>query len=115
MEDDLFVRLSGQSPLRLLDHRLDELALPKHGTKLDTWTRIEKRENELMRAKITSRAAIEAEMVQKDAVEKLRSRPQTHVNRRTQRRKLTSSVICHHSHGANSASEEEVRRILLSG
>ena len=43
------VRLSPQSPLRLLDRRLDELALPKHGTKLDKWTRLEKRENELMR------------------------------------------------------------------
>ena len=42
-------RLFGQSPLRLLDRRLDELDLPKHGTKLDKWTRIEKRENELMR------------------------------------------------------------------
>ena len=49
MEDDMPVRLSGQSPLRLLDRLLDELELPKHGTKLDKWTRIEKRENELMR------------------------------------------------------------------
>ena len=31
MEDDMTVRLSGQTPLRLLDRRLDELALPKHG------------------------------------------------------------------------------------
>ena len=42
MEDDMPVRLSGQSPLRLLDRRLDELELPKHGTKLDKWTRIER-------------------------------------------------------------------------
>ena len=49
MEDDMPVRLSCQSPLGLLDRRLDELALPKHGTKLDKWTRIEKRENELTR------------------------------------------------------------------
>ena len=35
MEDDMPVRLSAQSPLRLLDRRLDELALPRHGTKLD--------------------------------------------------------------------------------
>ena len=45
MEDDMPVRLCGQSPLKLLDRRLDELALPKHGTKLDKWTRIEKRGN----------------------------------------------------------------------
>ena len=45
MEDDMPVRLCGQSPLRLLDRRVDELALPKHDTKLDKWTRIEKREN----------------------------------------------------------------------
>ena len=49
MEEDMPVRLSAQSPLRLLDRRWDELALPKHGTKLDKWTRLEKRENELMR------------------------------------------------------------------
>ena len=60
MEDDMPVRLSGQSPLKLLDRRLDELALPKHGTKLDKWTRIEKRENELMRER-KSQAAIESE------------------------------------------------------
>ena len=57
---DMPVRLSGQSPLRLLDRRLDELALPKHGTKLDKRTRIEKREKELMRER-KSQAAIEAE------------------------------------------------------
>ena len=56
----MLVRLSGQSPLKLLDRRLDELALPKQGTKLDKWTRIEKRENELMRER-KSQAAIESE------------------------------------------------------
>ena len=60
MEDDMPVRLSGQSPLRLLDRRLDELALPKHGTKFDKWTRIEQRENESIRER-TSQAAIESE------------------------------------------------------
>ena len=60
MEDDMPVRLSVQSPLRLLDRRLDELALPKHGTKLDKWTRIDKRENELMRER-KSQAAVESE------------------------------------------------------
>ena len=54
------VRLSGQTPLRLLDRRLDELALPRHGKKLDKWTRVEKRENELMRER-KSQAAIESE------------------------------------------------------
>ena len=42
------------------NRRLDELALPKHGTKLDKWPRLEKRENELMRERKTQ-AAIEAE------------------------------------------------------
>ena len=51
------VRLSAQSLLRLLDRRLEELALPKHGTKLDKWTRPEKREDELMRER-KSQAAI---------------------------------------------------------
>ena len=51
MEEDMPLRLSAQSPLRLLNRRLDELALPKHGTKLDKWTRRgETRERE--RAKI---------------------------------------------------------------
>ena len=54
------VRLSAQSPLRLPGRLLEELALPKHGTKLDKWTRLEKRENELMRER-ESQAAIEAE------------------------------------------------------
>ena len=60
MEDDMPVRLSGQSPLRLRDRRLDELALPKHGTKMDKWTRIEKREKELMSER-KSQAAMESE------------------------------------------------------
>ena len=60
MEEDMPVRLSAQSPLRLLDRRLDERASPKHGTKLDKWTRLEKRENELMRER-KSLPAIEAE------------------------------------------------------
>ena len=60
MGDAMPVRLYGQSPLRLLDRRLDELALPKHGTMLDKWTRIEKRENELVRER-KSQAAIESE------------------------------------------------------
>ena len=60
VEDDMPLRLSSLSPLKLLDRRLDELALPKHGTKLDKWTRLEKRENELMRER-KSQAAIDAE------------------------------------------------------
>ena len=43
-----------------MDPRLDELALPKHGTKLDKWTRIDKRESELARER-KSQAAIDAE------------------------------------------------------
>ena len=54
------VRLSVQSLLRLPDRRSDELASPNHGTKLDKWTPIEKRENELMRER-KSQAAIESE------------------------------------------------------
>ena len=116
MEEDIPVRLSAQSLLRLLDCRLDELALPKHGTKLDKWTRHEKCENELMRER-KSQAAIEAE---REAGPEGRRREvviaiPTHVNRRTRRKKFTSSLICHHSRGANSVSEEEVRRILTRG
>ena len=44
----------------MLDRRLDELALPKHGTKLEKWTRAENRENGLAREG-TSQAAIDAE------------------------------------------------------
>ena len=46
--------------MRLLDRRLDELALPKHGSKLDKWTRIAKRENEFLMER-KSQAAIESE------------------------------------------------------
>ena len=60
LHKDMPLRLSVQSPLRLMYRRLDELALPKHSTKSITWTRLEKRENELMRER-TSQAAIEAE------------------------------------------------------
>ena len=60
MEDDMPVRLSSQSPLRLLDRRKEELTLPKHGTKLDKWARIKMRENELMRGR-KSQAAIDSE------------------------------------------------------
>ena len=41
-------------------HRLGELALPKHGTQLDKWTRIEQRENESLRAR-KAQAAHDAE------------------------------------------------------
>ena len=101
-------------PLRLLDRRLDELALPKHGTKLDKWTRNEKRENEFMRER-KSQAAIEPE--REAGLEGRRREAAIPISdprelATPQRRKFTSSLICHHGHGANSASEEEVRRIL---
>ena len=57
--DHMPLRQSWRSPSNLLDRRLDELALPKHGTKLDKWTRLEKRENELVRER-KSQAAIDA-------------------------------------------------------
>ena len=60
LEDDMPWRPSSRSPLKLLDRRLDELALPKQGTKLDKWTRLEKREKELVRER-KSQAAIDAE------------------------------------------------------
>ena len=117
MEDDMPVRLSGQSPLSLLDRRVDELALPRHGTKLDKWTRVEKRENEFIEgAKNRKRRLIQnGKLDWKDVDVKLQSRSLTHMNRRSQRRKFTSSLICHHSHGANIASDQNVRRILTSG
>ena len=46
--DDSPPRLSSRSPTHLLDRQLDELALPEYGTKLDKWTRIQRRENELL-------------------------------------------------------------------
>ena len=49
-----------RSSSNLLDCRSDELALPTHGTKLDEWTRLEERENGLVRER-TSLAAIGAE------------------------------------------------------
>ena len=39
---------------------MDELALPQYGTKLDKWTRVEKREKGLVRER-KSQAAIDAE------------------------------------------------------
>ena len=49
--EDIPVRWSSRSPTNLLDQRLDEFSLPKHGTELDEWTRIEQRGNELLRAR----------------------------------------------------------------
>ena len=98
MEDDMPLRLSSRSPLKLLGRRLDELALPKQGTKLDKWTRLQKREKELDR---------------KDVVEKLQSRYRTPV-RRTRRRKVTSSRKCFHSRGTSSASRERGTENLRS-
>ena len=60
VEDGMPLRLSSRSAVKLLDRRLDELALPKQGTQLDMWTRLEKREEELIRER-KSRAAIDAE------------------------------------------------------
>ena len=57
---DVPLRLSSRLPLKLLVRRLDELALPKQGTKLDKWTRLQKRERELVRER-KSQAAIDAE------------------------------------------------------
>ena len=59
-ENDIPVRLSSRSSTILLDRRLDYLALPGHGTKLDKWTRIEQRENELLRGR-KAQAAHDAE------------------------------------------------------
>ena len=42
--DDIPVRLSSRSLTNWLDRRLDELALPKHGTRLDRRTRVGQRE-----------------------------------------------------------------------
>ena len=58
--DDMPLRLLRRSLANLLDRRVDESALPSHGTKLDKWTRLEKRENELVRER-NSQAAIDAE------------------------------------------------------
>ena len=58
--DDIPVKMSSRSPRNFLDRRWDELALPKHGTKLDNWTRIEQRENELLRGR-KAQAAHDAE------------------------------------------------------
>ena len=62
VEDDMPLRLSSRSPLTLLDRRLDELALQKHGAKLDKWTRLEKRVKELVRER-KPQAAIDVERV----------------------------------------------------
>ena len=110
MEEDMPLRPSAKSPLRLLDRRLDELALPKHGTKLDKWTRLEKREKELIRER-NSQAAIDAE---REAGPEECAREAANP-RRTRRRMFTSSHICLHSRGASSASRGEVRRFLTSG
>ena len=58
--DDILVKLSSRSPTNFLDRRLDDLALPKHGTKLDNWSRIQQRENELFRGR-KAQAAHDAE------------------------------------------------------
>ena len=117
MEDDVAVRLSGQSPSKLLDRRLDELASPKNGTKLDKWTRIEKRENELMRERI-SQAAIDA--VQEAGPEGRRREaaipmsdprePDEHGEGSSRAHSSATSAMVR-----TVASEEEVRRILTSG
>ena len=101
------VLLSGQSPLILLDRRLDELALPKHGTKLDKCTRIEKHENEVMRER-KSQAAIEAAAAIPISDPREPSNTEKEVHELTH---LPPQPSCEQ----NSASEEEVRRILTSG
>ena len=49
--DDIPVTVCSRSLTNLLDRQLDELSLPEHDTKLDKWTRIEQRENELVRGR----------------------------------------------------------------
>ena len=74
MKDDMPLRLSSRSPLKLLDRRLDELALPQ-GTKLDRWTRLEKRERADARVKIDRRRLTQnLKLEQRDVVEKVQSR-----------------------------------------
>ena len=58
--DDTPVKLFSRSPTNFLDRRLGELALPTHGTKLDKWTRVEQRYNELLRGR-KAQAAHDAE------------------------------------------------------
>ena len=52
VEDDMTLRLSSRSLLKLLDRRWDELALPRQGTKLERWRRFDKRDKVGTRTKI---------------------------------------------------------------
>ena len=104
MEDDMLVR-----PFRLLDRRLSW----RYTSTAQSWTSghvLRNARNELMKER-KSQAAIESE---RETGPEGRRRdaaiPISHMNRRSQRRKFTSSLICHHSHGAKRVSEEEVRR-----
>ena len=107
VEDDMPLRLSSRSALKLLDRRLDELALPKQGTKLDKWTRLENGEKELIRER-KSRAATDA--VREAGPQGGRREAAIPISvRRTRRRKFTSSRICLDSRGASSASRGEYR------
>ena len=61
VEDGMPVRLSSRSLLKLLDRRWDESwHYPSRAAKLHKWTRLEKREKELVRER-KSQAAIDAE------------------------------------------------------
>ena len=94
------MRLPSRSPTKLLDHRLDALALPKHVTKLDKWTRAEQRENELLGAR-EAQAAHDAERtVGPDGRRRWLCWWQNLVSHRKRNVKCTRSRTCLHSKGA---------------
>ena len=114
VEDDKPFELSSQSPLKLLDRCLDELALPKHDTKLDKWTRFEMRENELMRER-KSQAAIEAEREAGRRGEAVISISDPRVPSNTEREVHELTHLPPQPWWEQSVKEGEVRRILTSG
>ena len=116
VENDMPLRLSSRPSLKMLDRRLDELALPskaRHRTcgRALRSARKSLYESENRRRRLTQHVGLD----QRDVVETRQSRWPVPVNRRTRRRKFTTSHTCLHSRGVRNASRGEVQRTLTSG
>ena len=116
-EDDVEDRAkpSAPSPTILLDRRLEELGLPKRGTKLEKWSRIEHLEREQLRA-TRARVALQLQRtsVRTGAEQSWRCLWLRHENRLRQSETFMNLRTCLLNHGAHTARVEEGLKTFTS-
>ena len=113
--EDIPVRLSTRSPTDLLDHGLDELAVPNHGTKLNKRTLVEQRENELLRVREAQAAHGAVRMVGPDGRRMELTIPLTEPREPSKTEPKVHELPHLRCNGAIVASRDEELKILTNG